>query len=40
MCLLNAEAVGAETKMRFLQWPNVSSYPSRTAIKREGLRMS
>lgn len=40
MCLLNAEVLGAETKQRFLQWPNVSSYHSKTAIKKEALRMS
>lgn len=40
MCLLNAEALGAETKQRFLQWPNASSSHSRTTIKKEALRMS
>lgn len=35
MCLLNAEALGAETKQRFPQWPNVASYHSGTAIKKK-----
>lgn len=35
MCLLNAEALGAETKQRFLQSPNVASYHRRMAIKKE-----
>lgn len=35
MCLLNAETLGAETKQTFPPCPNVASYHSGTAIKKE-----